>query len=71
MINDTLKQAIENSGQSHNAIAKATGVNRRLIDRWIRGEINIGIDKAEVLCEYLGLELKPMRRSAGHTPRKG
>lgn len=62
MINASLKQAIENSGGSRNAIAKATGVNRLLIDRWIRGWLNIGIDKAELLCEHLALELKPARR---------
>jgi transcriptional regulator with XRE-family HTH domain len=57
MMSEQPKQAIKDSGQSHNAIAKESGVARRLIDRFMKGEIRIRIDTADHIAEYLGLEL--------------
>lgn len=64
MINDTLKQAIIESGISHYRLAKETGVDRRAIGRFIEGGhgSNIGIKTAAILAEYFGLELRPKKR---------
>lgn len=73
MISEQLKQAIKDSGQSHNAIAKESGVARRLIDRFMKGEIRIRIDTADHLAEYLGFELskRPARSPKASKPKKG
>ena len=61
MINDTLKQAVIESGISHYQLAKETGIDRRAIGRFIHGGrgSNIGINSAAILAEYFGLELRP------------
>lgn len=61
MINEQLKKAIIESGISHRQLSIATGVERRIIGRFIEGKrcSNIGINTASILAEYLGLELRP------------
>lgn len=61
MINKQLKQAIIESGISHRQLSIATGVERRIIGRFIQGRrgSNIGINTASILADFLGLELKP------------
>ena len=53
-----LRQAIETSGLSHNALAKGSGVDRASIIRFARGDQSIRLDKADKLAEYFGLELQ-------------
>lgn len=61
MINNTLKQAIIDSGISHRQLSMLTGVDRRVIGRFIEGGRghDIRISNAAALADYLGLELKP------------
>lgn len=54
---EQLRKAIRDSGQSANAIAKATGVDQTLISRFLRGK-DMGIERASLVAAYLGLELK-------------
>ena len=54
---DVIKAAIEESGLTQYRIAKDTGIPATSIMRFIRGETSLRLDKADVLAEYLGLEL--------------
>jgi len=57
-LSELLKRAIAKSGLSHNAIAKATGVQRASIDRFMNGERTLQLDNADALAAYFGLTLK-------------
>lgn len=56
-ITDTLKAAIEESGLTHYRITQDTGILATSLGRFMRGETSLRLDKADVLAEYLGLEL--------------
>jgi hypothetical protein len=54
---DVLKTAIEESGLTLYRIAKETGIVGTSLLRSMQGETSLRLDKADVLAEYLGLEL--------------
>ena len=54
---DVLRKAIAESGLTLYRIAKDTGVIKTSLMRFMRGETSLRLDKADVLAEYLGLEL--------------
>jgi hypothetical protein len=54
---DVLKTAIEESGLTLYRIAKDTGIVGTSLLRFMQGETSLRLDKADVLAEYLGLEL--------------
>ena len=54
---EVLKAAIEQSGISRYRIAKDTGILETSLSRFMRGETSLRLDKADVLADYLGLEL--------------
>jgi plasmid maintenance system antidote protein VapI len=58
-ISEALRRAIVECGLSHNAIAKATGVQRASIDRFVNGERTLRLDKADALAAYFNLETRP------------
>jgi transcriptional regulator with XRE-family HTH domain len=61
---DMLKSAIEQSGLTRYRISKETGIDEAALMRFMRGETSLRLDRADVLAEYLGLELvkrKPKR----------
>jgi transcriptional regulator with XRE-family HTH domain len=60
---DVLKAAIENSGVSRYRIAQDTGILETSLSRFMRGETSLRLDKADVLAEYLGLELAEIRKA--------
>lgn len=59
---EVLKTAIERSGKTRYQISQDTGILQTSLSRFMRGETSLRLDKADVLAEYLGLELKPRRR---------
>jgi transcriptional regulator with XRE-family HTH domain len=59
---EVLKAAIEESGLTRYRIAKDTGIDEAALMRFMRGEQSIRLDKADVLADYLGLELRPKRK---------
>lgn len=59
---DALKAAIEESGVSRYRIAQDTGILETSLSRFMRGETSLRLDKADVLAEYLGLELVKSKR---------
>jgi transcriptional regulator with XRE-family HTH domain len=54
---DVLKTAIEESGLTRYRIAKDTGITEPSLCRFMQGVASLRLDKADVLAEYLGLEL--------------
>ena len=60
---DVLKAAIEESGLTRYRIAKDTGIDEAALMRFMRGETSLRLDKADVLAEYLGLELVKKRKA--------
>ena len=59
---DVLKTAIERSGKTRYQIAKDTGILQTSLSRFMRGETSLRLDKADVLAEYLGLELTERKK---------
>jgi plasmid maintenance system antidote protein VapI len=60
---DALRQAIRESGQSQQAISYATEVPAPAISRFVNGHRDITLSTANRLCEFLGLQLRPRKRS--------
>jgi transcriptional regulator with XRE-family HTH domain len=63
-IAEQLRAAILSSGQSANAIAKATGVPQTTLSRFLRGE-DMSIERGAKVAAYLNLTLTsstPLRR---------
>ena len=54
---DVLRDAIEQSGLTRYRIAKDTGIDEAALMRFVRGETSLRLARADVLAEYLGLEL--------------
>lgn len=64
-IAEQLIRAIKDSGQTHYAISKGSGINQSMLSRLVRGERGLSFDAAERLADYLGLEIvvRPKRRA--------
>jgi transcriptional regulator with XRE-family HTH domain len=60
---DVLKQAIQESGLTLYRIAKDTGIVGTSLLRFMQGETSLRLDKADVLADYLGLELVRKRKA--------
>ena len=56
-----IAKAIEKSGKSRYRISKDTGVDNAVLYR-IVSDGSCNIETADVLCKYLGLELKPIKK---------
>jgi hypothetical protein len=71
-ITDVLRDAINESGLPFLALEKATGVLRQSLVLFARGEAGINADAADKLAVYFGLELRPVKHSAGKktTPKR-
>jgi transcriptional regulator with XRE-family HTH domain len=54
---EVLKAAIEDSGLTRYRISKDTGIDEAALMRFMRGETSLRLDRADVLADYLGLEL--------------
>jgi plasmid maintenance system antidote protein VapI len=60
-LTDALLRAIRESGQTVQALAKAAGVARMSVARFVAGERSLRLDKADRLAAYFGLELRATR----------
>ena len=60
---EVLKTAIERSGKTRYQIAQDTGILQTSLSRFMRGETSLRLDKADVLAEYLGLQLVKDRKA--------
>lgn len=59
---DTLKEAIRKTGLSGYRVALDAGVPEPVVSRFLRSERGITLDTAGKLADYLGLELRPIRK---------
>lgn len=62
-ISDALKKAIAESGLTLYRIAKDTGVTKSSLMRFVRGEQYLRLDNADLLADYLELELVKKRKA--------
>ena len=58
-ITDVLRQTILDSGLPLLRIARATGVQRASLSRFVRGKNSLRLDLADKLATYFGLRLTP------------
>jgi DNA-binding phage protein len=65
-LSSTIRGAIQKDARSLYQLWKETGVDQGLLSRFMRSERGINLRTAEILCEALGLELRPVRK-----PKKG
>lgn len=56
-----IKQELRQSDTTKYVLAKETGVNWSVIDRFVTGERGISLATASKFCEYLKLELARRR----------
>jgi transcriptional regulator with XRE-family HTH domain len=55
---DQLRRATAGCGESQSEIARQTGIDRAMLNQFIRGERSLSLESAAKLCQYLGLALK-------------
>jgi len=60
---EVLKAAIQDSGVTRYRIAKDTGITEPSLCRFMQGAASLRLDRADVLAEYLGLELVRRRKA--------
>ena len=72
-VTETLRQAIVQSGQTHYRIWKETGVDTRVIDRFVNREFCASGQTIDRLAEYFGLELtrKKTEKTVKQAGKKG
>jgi plasmid maintenance system antidote protein VapI len=56
-LDDQLRQAVLDCGQSQYAICKATGIDKTALYRFINGERGVSMEVMNTLGEYLGLRI--------------
>jgi transcriptional regulator with XRE-family HTH domain len=57
-ISEQLKSYMRASGQSTCGIARATGINKAAISRFLAGKRSLGLVSLEKLAQHLGYELR-------------
>ena len=56
-LSDAVRKAIDDSGESRYAIAKATGIDESALAKFYNGQRGITTDTLDRLGEYLGLRI--------------
>lgn len=69
-IENELRAAIIESGQSRNAVARATGLNVSMVSRFMSGERGLTLDSASRIAEALGLRLALIKGKRTLTRRR-
>ncbi len=69
---DVLRQALIDSGESYYKIEKETGIDHRILGRFVNDEGSPTGKKLDVLCDYFDLELvsKKQGKKKGQTSGK-
>jgi ribosome-binding protein aMBF1 (putative translation factor) len=63
-ISSQLRKAIDASGMSRYAIAKAIELDQSVMSRFMAGKSGLAVETIDKLCDLLGLELVPKDKSA-------
>ncbi len=61
MIIAELRKAIVESETSQYRIAKETGISPPVLSRFVRGERDISLRTAEIICNFLDLHLRSLK----------
>jgi plasmid maintenance system antidote protein VapI len=61
-LTEQLRKAIEGCGVSRYRIAKETGVRAETLCRFVNGQRGLTMEALDTLAQYLGLELRPVRK---------
>jgi plasmid maintenance system antidote protein VapI len=61
-LSDAVRKAIDDSGESRYAIAKATGIDESALGKFYNGHRGITTDTLDRLGEYLGLRIAMDRK---------
>ena len=61
MILEQIAKAMKQSGKSRYQISKDTDIDQAVLSRIANGG-SCNIETADILCKYLGLELKPKKK---------
>ena len=71
-LENTIRKAIETSGQSRYRIAKETGVSQAHLSRLMSGERGLSVEMLERLAPHLGLEIviRPAKRRGRASKRR-
>ena len=69
-VTERLRAAILNGDQTRYEISKATGVSEAVLSRFVHGERSLNGPNIDRLCEYLGLELAPIKRKPTAKPNR-
>jgi len=62
MIKQSLLDEIKKRGISARRLSMETGIDRLSLTRFINGSHSIRLEKAGILLEYFGLEIRPKRK---------
>ena len=69
-LSESLRAAIEDSGLTMYRVAKDAGLDFTVVSRFCHGQRDIRLETADRLAEYLGLELRPVRKQKRAKKRK-
>jgi len=64
-VSEQLRWFIGERGESLAEIGRQTGVSHTVLSRFVRGERGLTTASLDRLCEYLGVELRKVRRRKG------
>jgi hypothetical protein len=70
-VTDTLRRAVERSGETRYAISKATGISEATLSRFVVRGTPLRSETIDTLAAYLGLELVRKREQLKPRNRKG
>jgi ribosome-binding protein aMBF1 (putative translation factor) len=62
-LSDQIRHAIDHSGMSRYAIAKAIGLDQATLSRFMAGKGGLALETMDKLAELLGLRLEKSRES--------
>ncbi len=60
-VSETLRRAVETCGKTRYRIAQETGINESTLSRFVASGRALSMENSDLLCAYLGLELKAKR----------
>ena len=64
-LTDQLRSAIDGSGMSRYAVAKAIGLDQSTLSRFMSGKAGLSIETIDKLGEFLGLQLVTAKKHRG------
>ena len=61
-LSDQMREAVRNADCSRYAISKETGIDQSVLSKFVAGERGLSSGSADLLCEFLELEITERRR---------